>query len=118
MKSLITLVTAATLAAGAFTTAQADTSNEFRTETVRFADLDTSHAEGAARLYKRTRFAAERVCRNLDPARASSLMAPYQACVQLALSNAIAEIDQPAVSAYAASRGVALVDNIKIARGN
>lgn len=120
MKSLITLVTAATLAAGAFSTAaRADASNEFQTETVRFADLDTSNVPGAAALYKRTRHAAERVCRNLDPGRALSLMEPYNACVQLALTNAVATINRPAVTAYATARGVDLAEaTIKIARAN
>ena len=46
MKTLTTLIAVATLTASGITIASADTALEPRSETVRFADLDTSAALG------------------------------------------------------------------------
>ncbi len=72
---------------------------------MRFADLDTSSAHGAAVLYQRIKSAAESVCKDLQPGRQLALMQPYTSCVHSALDNAIERIDRPAVTAYAAARG-------------
>jgi UrcA family protein len=116
MKSIIALVALSLATAGAV--AQADTA-ELRSETVQFADLDTTQLQGAAALYERTKGAAQRVCRNLAPGRSLSLREPYENCVGMALGNAVAAIARPTVTAYAAARGVFAGDGtMRIARRN
>ena len=108
MKKSIILVAVGTLSAGSFTIARADTTLEPRTVTVRYADLDTTNAKGAAVLYRRLNFAAATVCQDLSSRRELSLVRLHAECVQRALSNAVAKVDDPAVTAYAATRGVHL----------
>jgi len=112
MKNLTTttLVAVATLSVCSFTTARADTAFVFepRSATVRFADLDTTTAQGAAVLYKRIKSAAESVCQDLEPGLLRlALKEQYASCIHLALGNAIVKIDRPAVTAYAAAHGFA-----------
>ena len=117
MKNLTTLVAIATFATCSLTIARAETSAEPRSVTVRFADFDTTNADGAAALYQRVKYAAASVCRDLEPGRQVALMQPYANCVRQAIGDAIAKIDRPAVTAYAAARGVLPGDaTIKIAR--
>jgi len=118
MKNLLTFAASALLS-GAFSAAHADTSIAPRSETVRFADLDINHADGAAVLYRRLKHAAEFVCRDMEPGRELGRAQAYGDCIQEALDHALARIDSGAVAAYAAShepaaeRGV-----IRIARRN
>ena len=117
MKNLTTLVAVATFATSIFTIARADTTSDPRSETVQFADLDTSNVPGAAVLYQRIKHAAENVCRDRAPGRVLALQRLYANCVHVALTNAVAEINRPAVTAYAAARGVLPRDaTITIAR--
>lgn len=106
MKTLTTLIAVATLTASGITIASADTALEPRSETVRFADLDTSNVHGAAVLYRRIANAAESVCRDLKPGRQLALMEPYAKCVHQAIGAAVIKVDRPAVTAYAAAQGV------------
>jgi UrcA family protein len=76
-----------------------------RTATVRFADLDTTSAEGAAALFSRIRTAARNVCVDLEADRSLEGKSAYQACVHLALGNALADIDLPALNTYASGHG-------------
>ncbi len=116
MKNLITLVSVATFATCVFTLARADTSSEPRSETVQFADLNAANVHGAAVLFQRIKSAAENVCRDLEPGRSLALQRPYAECVHVALSNAVAKVDSPAVTAYAVARGALQRDTpIKIA---
>jgi UrcA family protein len=73
-----------------------------RSLTVQFADLDLSKPEGAAHLFGRMRGAAKKVC---APLGGTSLREKYQYadCIELALSNAIARVDRPMLTKYAAS---------------
>lgn len=117
MKNLTTLAAFA-FAAAIVPIAQADTTYDARTETVQYADLETAGAPGAAVLFRRMNGAAQRVCSELQP-RSLSLLEKYEACVNRALANAVSSIDQPAVTAYAAARGVVPeVAALKIARSN
>jgi UrcA family protein len=69
---------------------------------VRFADLDLSHSQGAAVLYRRLKSAAETVCgvegsvlsRDLGSHKRS------QECIRSALDAAVAKVNQPALTAY------------------
>jgi UrcA family protein len=116
MKKLLILVAVTTSTMCGLTIAHADTFLEPRTVTVRFADLNTANVEGAARLYRRLNFAAKTVCQDLDSGRDMFLVNLHADCVRQALSNAIAKVDRPALTAYAADRGIHLgAINMKIA---
>lgn len=106
MKSQTILVAVAAILAGTVTVARADAAFEPRSVTVRFADLDTTSAQGAAVLYRRLKSAAENVCHDLQPGRQLARMRPYADCTHQALSGAIVKLALPAVTAYAESRGV------------
>ena len=108
MKNLITLVATATVAVGMLPTARADfSSGEMRAVTVRFADLDTTRAPGAATLFHRLDTAARSVCRDQGLDRALEQKEAFERCVRSALGQDLAEIDVPALNAYAATRGFA-----------
>lgn len=99
MKNLITLVAAATVAVGMLPTARADfSSNEMRTVTVRFADLDTTSAQGAAVLFRRVDAAARSVCRDQGLDRALEQKHAFENCVHVAVGQALARIDLPRVA--------------------
>ena len=66
---------------------------------VHFTDLDLSRSEAAAVLYERLDGAAEAVCAPLDD-RALGRHMSFKACVQAAISAAVAKIDRPALTAY------------------
>ena len=117
MKTFATL-TALALATAIVPVAQADTTYDARSETVQYADLKAASAPGAATLFKRMNHAAQRVCGALQP-RSLSLVEKYESCVHRALGDAIASINEPAVSAYAEARGVLPeVATLKIVRAN
>jgi UrcA family protein len=105
MKTLNTLIAAAVLTVSGITIANADAAMEARSETVGFADLDTTNVHGAAALYRRIASAAESVCRDLKPGRQLVLMEPYVRCVHQAISAAVTKVDRPAVTAYSQARG-------------
>jgi UrcA family protein len=117
MKQMIALAAIAMLAQGHITLAEAASlpQRAARTQTVRLADLDATTGVGAAVLYQRLAHAAENVCRDLEPSRQLSRMAAYTRCVQDAVGDAIVTIDRPAVTAYAAKRGVPLAAKIRLA---
>jgi UrcA family protein len=119
MKNLTTMIAVASFALSVGTIARADSTPEFRSVTVKYADVNTANDEGAALLYQRLASAAKSVCRDFEPGRRLELMAQYKSCVHNAISNAVADVDSPAVTAYAAQRGVAVeASTIKIARNN
>ncbi len=85
---------------------------------VKFADLDTSNAQGAATLYRRLNAAAKSVCQDLEPGRELARVRVYTDCIHTALSNAIVKINRPAVTAYAAAHGVPTGDSSIRVAGN
>ena len=104
MKSLTTL--AAIAACGLCTSVWADTILEPRSVTVHYEDLNTNNSYGAATLYKRIHAAAVTVCSDIGPSRTLTLLGSYASCVHGAISVAIARVNRPAVTEYAASRGI------------
>ncbi len=118
MKTSTTLIAVATLAASGITIASADPFFEVRSETVRFADLDTSSVYGAQALYHRIKSAAKSVCRDLEPDRQLGLEPAYQDCVHQAISAAVMKIKRPAVTAYAATQGIRPSDGAVRIAGN
>jgi UrcA family protein len=116
MKKLTLIIAGAGIATSLWFPAAADEFTAPRTETVRYADLDVTHAPGAAELFQRVKSAAERVC--ADPGRSLAAQAHHSACMRSAVSGAVTQIDEPAVSAYAARHGVfPYPATLKVAQG-
>ena len=70
---------------------------------VHFGDLDLSRSEGATVLYRRLTSAAETVCAPLDDRGLARHMS-FKACVQSAISLAVAKVDRPVLTAYYEAR--------------
>jgi UrcA family protein len=100
MKIFTILASAAML--GLFVTNAAH-SAEPKSVVVQFADLDLSKAEGAATLLNRIKVAARKVCSDFE-GRAPEKKQQHAACVEFALSNAVASVDRPMLTTYAAGR--------------
>jgi UrcA family protein len=66
---------------------------------VKYGDLNVSNASGATALYTRIRGAADSVCHPFRPLNPGDLQASkvFTACVRKAMSNAINEINEPAL---------------------
>ena len=75
--------------------ANAATSQDVPSVNVHFADLDLTHSEGTAALYRRLKVAAETVCA-LQNGRDLGSQARYKICWQSALGAAVAEVHQSA----------------------
>ena len=75
---------------------------------VQFADLDLDKPQGTAALFNRIKSAARVVCSGYQNA-APADKARYRACIQFAMSNAVARVDNPQLTDYFASRTVPAV---------
>jgi UrcA family protein len=83
---------------------------------VKYADLDLSAAAGAQTLYMRLRSAAKRVCAPAD-GRALDQHMRYRACVDESMANAVAAVNQPALTdVYLAQDGRAALLRTHVAR--
>lgn len=99
MNTLTKLILTATLAAGA-PLAQADMSdNTPKQVLIHYADLNLNGAPGVSVLYGRLRSAAEVVCAPLY-AKGAQRAAAFKHCVADAMSSAVTQVNQPALSAY------------------
>jgi UrcA family protein len=90
--------TAVSAFAASFTViAHANQSTDVPQVIVKYADLSMSSPQGAAALYHRIWGAAVTVCRPLDDSlRSKQAMG---ACIHKAVADAVAKVDQPALSA-------------------
>ena len=68
--------------------------------TVRFADLNLERPADVARLYHRITNAAQSACGRRDLELTNWLDPAWQHCVYVAVAQALARVDQPALSAY------------------
>ena len=121
MKNLTTLAAMTVAACGLCTSVWADTILEPRSITVHFEDLDINSTPGVATLYKRIGAAAAAVCHDLGTSRSLVYLGRYHTCVHGAVSVAVTRINRPAVTEYAAARGIVPVDvpiKDKFARNN
>lgn len=104
MNRFTTIIITSALAIGAQCAFAADTvDGSARHIDVHYADLDLNHVEAAAALYQRLRLAAETVCADVDGkdlARATRA----RACISEAISNAVAQVNQPVLTAYYRSK--------------
>jgi UrcA family protein len=97
MKRFITLASTSILGLAIFTSSQA--AEIVRSRTVHFADLDITRVEGAAALYGRIKRAARLVCDEHN-SRELPRRKQYTACYETAVSNAIAQVNQPVLTDY------------------
>jgi UrcA family protein len=126
MKNLHTLFAITALAGGALAAAGLSTIARAADSTlappslkVFYGDLDINNVRGAAVLYQRISFAAETVCRDMGRSRQLAMMSRYSSCMHGAIGNAVQHVNRPAVTEYAASRGVIPADTpikMKVAR--
>jgi UrcA family protein len=72
-------------------------SNDVRTETVRFADLDLTRPAGAHELYRRIQQAARDVC---EPYRLGDIMRSYRLCLSSTIARAVAEVGAPLLTEH------------------
>ncbi len=102
MKRFITLASASILALAILSPSQAAEGPQSRT--VQFADLDLTREEGAAALFSRVRSAAKSVC---DGYISRDLIRRqlYIDCYATAMSNAVATVNEPALTDYVTRRG-------------
>jgi UrcA family protein len=98
------LALSALAAFAACTVARADSVPDRLSVTVHFEDLDLTNVQGAAMLYGRIKNAARNVCRPLEPGPSLELLRPYAACMNQALTHAVAYVNRPTVTAYAAAQ--------------
>jgi UrcA family protein len=100
------LFTGAVLAAAA--PAGAQTTEDPISVSVSYADLDIGHAAGAEVLLQRIKSAAVRACGGAPHKRALRQRAAFDDCRVTAISQAVAEVNSPALTELASS-GVAPV---------
>ena len=84
----------------------ADTSSAPRSVTVHFEDLNINSARGTTLLYQRIAHAAEDVCGDRARQRSLKFSSLYASCMRDAISGAVARVNHPTVTEYAAARGI------------
>ena len=114
MYRFTTTMTIFALALG-FQSAHAAPPQDVLSVVVHFGDLDLSRSAGAAALYQRLKGAAETVCAPLDDRNVARHMS-FRACVQSAISTAVANVDQPALTAYYETKTIGRNATIQIAQ--
>ena len=83
-----------------------DTMLSQRSLTVRYGDLSLDRPADVTQLYHRIRIAAENVCGPRELSGSPFELPGYRACFDLAVSNAVATVASPALSAYYRTRQV------------
>ena len=91
------LVSALTLYSLSWDCLAAAPSNDVRTETVRFADLDLARPAGAHELYRRIQQAARDVC---EPYRLGDITRNYRLCLSSTITRAVTEVGAPLLTAH------------------
>ena len=106
MKTITLITTALLLCGSILSAAKAAPPSDVPTAVVKFGDLDTTHPAGKDELYRRLRRAAQDVCSPLQGAFGSrALVTPqYEACIDQALSAAVARVNRPDFTDYVATR--------------
>jgi UrcA family protein len=100
MNRITTIILASVFAAGAHIAHAADpTDASLRHAKVNFSDLNPTSIEGATALYQRLRSAAESVCTE-GGTRDLASVTRVKTCTSAAISAAVADINQPSLTAY------------------
>jgi UrcA family protein len=106
MKNSIALIAIATLATGLCAQAQASTMSEVPSEAVQYSDLNSTNNHDAAVLFKRIDAAAGRVCGEKYKAGSLFISPAWHNCVRVAIREAVAKVNSPAVTSYAAAQDI------------
>ena len=117
MKKLTAVIAVAGIAGLFCANAEAGAPADVPTETVRYHNIQGVNDHEVAVLYRRIDAAAGRVCGQRLPPGSVFVSKSWQRCVQNALRHAVADVNSPAVTAYAAAQGVLIYD-ASIARRN
>jgi UrcA family protein len=107
MKTFTLIATALVLSGSILSAANAAPPSDVPTTVVKFGDLDATRPAGKEELYQRLTRAARSVCRSLDPSESRAnlqFMPLYKACIDQAVSGAVAQINRPEFTDYVASR--------------
>lgn len=100
MNRITTIILASALAAGAQIAHAADPTDAPRRHVeVHFSDLNPTSMDGATILYRRLQSAAESVCAEGGTRNLGSVFR-VKTCVSAAISAAVADINQPSLTAY------------------
>ena len=100
MNRITTIILTSALAAGAQIAHAADpTDASLRHVKVLFSDLNLTTIDGATTLYRRLQSAAESVCAE-DGTRDVGKVFRVKTCVSAAISAAVADVNQPSLTAY------------------
>jgi UrcA family protein len=84
--------------------------------TVHFGELNLGQPEGAAALYRRIRVAAERVCGEPRLTGSRMVQPDWRACVAQAVSQAVATLDRPTLTAYYRAHTTQSFQDLAVAR--
>jgi UrcA family protein len=105
MKTFTLISIALVLCGSILSVAKAARPSDIPTAVVKFGDLDTMHPAGKKELYRRLSRATREVCSSLEGTSGSRLFpAPqYEACIDRALSGAVAQINRPDFTDYVAT---------------
>jgi UrcA family protein len=108
MKPVTFIITAVVLSGSILAVAQAAPPSDVPTAVVKFGDLDATRPAGKEELYRRLTRAARSVCRSLDPSESGAkkfqLTPLYKACIDQAVSGAVAQINRPDFTNYVAAQ--------------
>ena len=74
--------------------------DELHSITVKFADLDLNRAGDVKVLYRRIHLAAEDACGEKELTGSHVILVSWRRCVELAVNQAVVQLDRPALSAY------------------
>ena len=100
MNRITMIILASALAAGAQIAHAADpTDAPVRQVKVRYSDINLNSIDGATTLYHRLQRAAESVCTEEGTRDLGSILR-VKTCMSAAISAAVADINQPALTAY------------------
>ena len=111
MKNLILGTLGAALTLFVVTANATDARYVEKSQVVAFDDLDLNRDAGAATLYGRLRNAAKEVCQPDVDRYYISAWAGYGRCVDETIANAVAKVDNKALTAYAANKARAFEDS-------
>jgi UrcA family protein len=106
MKPTTLIATIVVLSGSILSAAQAATPSDLPAIVVKFGDLDTTSSAGQQDLFRRLSKAVRTICAPLQAAPGSIAvgMSRYNACVDRAVSDAVARINRPEFTDYVASR--------------
>jgi UrcA family protein len=106
MKTFTLIITALFLSGSILSVAEAAPPSDVPTAVVKFGELDMTRPAGKEELYRRLSRAADTVCSPLQGAFGSRALVTrqYEACINQAISGAVAQINRADFTDYVATR--------------